>query len=214
MVKIYVYLLDTLADWELGYVTAELHSGRFFKEDAPRVLLKTVSGSSKTIKTMGGLTVTPDCLISDMVVSTESVLILPGALTWNDPKHGAILKKAEELLSAGGTVCAICGATAALAGVGLLDHRAHTSNGPGFLEMMAPGYKGQSFYIDQPSVADHNLITASPTGALLWAKQIIEHLGFFREDTLEAWYDYFSTGKPEAFYALMQTLPSAKSAPQ
>ena len=28
---IYIYALDTLADWELGYVTAELNSGRFFR---------------------------------------------------------------------------------------------------------------------------------------------------------------------------------------
>lgn len=32
MFKIYVYIFDTLADWELGYVTAELNSGRFFKK--------------------------------------------------------------------------------------------------------------------------------------------------------------------------------------
>lgn len=31
MFTIYVYVLDTLADWELGYVTSELNSGRFFK---------------------------------------------------------------------------------------------------------------------------------------------------------------------------------------
>ena len=30
MFTVYIYVLDTLADWELGYVTAELNSGRFF----------------------------------------------------------------------------------------------------------------------------------------------------------------------------------------
>lgn len=29
MSTIYVYVLDTLADWELGHVTSELNSGRF-----------------------------------------------------------------------------------------------------------------------------------------------------------------------------------------
>ena len=163
---------------------------------------------------MGGLTVVPDCLIDDIALDETSVLLLPGANTWSDPKHGAILKKAGEFLSAGAMACAICGATAALAGSGLLDNRPHTSNGPGFLEMVAPVYKGQSFYIDQPSVSDHNLITAGSTGGLLWAKQIIERLGVFHAATLEAWYAYFSTGKPEYFYALMQTLPSSNFAPQ
>lgn len=207
MFTVYVYILDTLADWELGYVTSELNSGRFFKKDAPQISLKTVSDSKAPIHTMGGMTVLPDCLIEDIVVAETSILLLPGANTWNDPKHGAIIQKASELLSAGAMVGAICGATAALASFGLLDNRPHTSNGPGFLGMVAPGYKGQSFYIDQPSVADHNLITAGSTGALLWAKQIIEHLGVFEANTLEFWYKYFSTGEPEHFFALMQTLP-------
>jgi len=211
MVTVYVYVLDTLADWELGHVTAELNSGRFFKKDAPPVSLKTVSYSLETIKTMGGMTIVPDCLIDDIAVSETCLLLLPGANTWNDPKHDAIIKKAVEFLSAGATVCAICGATAALANVGLLDTRPHTSNGPGFLEMVSPGYQGQGIYIDNPSVAAGSLITAASTGALLWAKQIIERLGVFQSDTLEAWYDYFSTGKSEHFFALMQTLPGGNA---
>ncbi len=208
MFTIYVYLLDTLADWELGYAISELNSGRFFKKDAQRVSLKTVSYSQEPINTMGGLTIVPNCLIDDIVVSKTSMLLLPGANTWNDPKHSTIIEKASEFLSLGAAVCAICGATAALANVGLLDKRPHTSNGPGFLEMVSPDYQGQDFYIDKPSVADNNLITASSTGALLWAKQIIEHLGVFQADTLEAWYAYFSTGEPRYFFALMQSLPS------
>lgn len=208
MVTVYVYVLDTLADWEIGYVTAELNSGRFFKAGAPRLSLKTVGDSKEPIYTMGGLTIVPDCQIDDIVVSETSVLLLPGANTWSGPERGAILKKAGEFLASGATVCAICGATAALATAGLLDQRPHTSNGPGFLDLIAPGYKGQRFYTDKPSVADSNLITASSTGALLWAEQIIERLGVFRPDTLEAWYAYFHTGVPEQFFALMQSLPS------
>ena len=168
MFKIYVYVLDTLADWELGYVIAELNSGRFFKKDAPCVSVKTDSFSKEPVKTMGGLTIVPDCLIDDIAVSETSVLLLPGANTWNDPKHSAIIEKAGELLSVEATVCAICGAT----------------------------------------VADNNLITAGPTGALLWARQIIEHLGVFQSNTLESWYEYFRTGEPQHFFALMQTLSS------
>ena len=209
MFTIYVYVLDTLADWELGYVTSELNSGRFFKKDAQRITLKTVSYSKEPIHTMGGLQIVPDYVIDDMVVSEASVLLLPGADTWNDPKHGAIIEKASEFLSSGATVCAICGATAALANFGLLDERFHTSNGVGFLEMFCPSYKGQKFYIDKPSVTDCNLITASPTGTLLWAKQIIEHLDVFQSDTLEYWYQYFNTGDPKYFYALMQSLPAS-----
>ncbi len=204
---VYVYVLDTLADWELGYVAAELNSGRFFKSGAPRVSLKTLGCSKEPIKTMGGMTITPDCVIGDIATDESSVLLLPGADTWSDPKHGAIIEKAGEFLASGATVCAICGATAALANAGLLDNRPHTSNGPGFLEMMCPSYKGQGFYVDEPSAADDNLITAGCTGALPWAKRIIGRLGVFQTDALEYWYDYFNTGKPEHFFALMQSLP-------
>ena len=206
MFTVYVYVLDTLADWELGYVTAELSSRRFFRKDAPEVSVKTVAISKEPIKTMGGLTIVPDCTIDDILVSEKSVLLLPGANTWDNPKHGAIIEKAGELLSAGAMVCAICGATAALANAGLLDGRPHTSNGAGYLEMVSPGYKGQKFFVDAPSVADHNLITASSTGALLWAKQILERLDVFQHNTLEAWYAYFSTNEAQHFFALMQTL--------
>lgn len=210
MFTVYIYVLDTLADWELGYVTAELNSGRFFKKDAPEVSVKTVAISKEPVKTMGGLTIVPDRSIRDIEVDEKSVLLLPGANTWDDPKHSAIIQKAGEFLSADAMVCAICGATAALANAGLLDRRPHTSNGAGYLEMVSPAYKGQEFFVDAPSVADHNLITASSTGALLWAKQIMERLDVFRHSTLEAWYAYFCTGEAQHFFTLMQTLSESR----
>lgn len=88
MVTVYTYVLDTLADWELGYVTAELQSGRFFKEDAPRVAVKTVSDAKAAIHTMGGMTILLDCLIDEIAVADTSVL-LPGAHTWGDPRPEA-----------------------------------------------------------------------------------------------------------------------------
>lgn len=208
MATVYIYVLDTLADWELGYVASELNSGRFFKEGEQRLSLRMVSYSKETIHTMGGLAIEPNYLIEDIEVSETTVLLLPGAETWSDPKHGAIIEKTKELLKVGATVCAICGATAALANAGLLNNRPHTSNGLEFLEMVSQGYKGQGFYIETPSVVDNNLITASSTGALLWTKQIIEHIGVFQSSTLEFWYDYFSTGNPKDFFALMETLPA------
>lgn len=208
MLKVYVYVLDTLADWEIGHVTSELKSGRFFKKNAPSITLKTVGLTQYPITTMGGMRILPDCLIEDMVIDEKSILILPGADTWHEAKHQKILEKVNTFLLTGATVCAICGATTALAQLGVLDTRPHTSNGPGFLETFVPTYKGQSFYIDKPAVSDNNLITASCTGSLLWTKLIIERLDVFEENTLKAWYNYFSTGDPNAFFALMQSLPT------
>lgn len=206
MITIYIYLLSTLADWEIAPVSAELNSKRFFKSDAPQVVVKTVAISKEPIKTMGGLTIVPDCTIDEIELSEKTVLLLPGADTWAEAQNAQIIQKASALLSKGGTVCAICGATVALANAGILNERPHTSNGAGFLEMFCPSYKGQNFYIDQPAVMDGNLITGSATGSLMWAKLIIEKLGVFKPETLEAWYAYFSTGKPEHFFVLMQSV--------
>lgn len=208
MKTIYIYVLDTLADWEIGHLTSELHSKRFFKKGASSLSIKTVSHSTEPIHTMGGMTIIPDLLTNEIVVSNENTILLPGADTWSDSKHDGILKKAKEFLSVGATVGAICGATAALAEQGLLDHCYHTSNGLGFLEMVSQQYKGKAFYVDQPSVSSNQLITANSTASLLWTKHIIEQLDVFSSDTLDAWYNYFRTGEATYFFELMQTLPT------
>ena len=74
--------------------------------------------------------------------------------------------------------------------------------------MFCVNYHGQRLYKEQQSVSDNNLITAGSTGALMWTKQIIEHLNVYEQDTLEAWYNYFSTGNANYFFELMNTLPN------
>ena len=37
MIKVYIYASDGLADWEAGYIMAELNTKRFFKENAPEI---------------------------------------------------------------------------------------------------------------------------------------------------------------------------------
>ena len=206
MITVYIYLLATMADWELGHISAELNSQRFFRQNAPAVCVKTAAFTKEPVKTMGGLTVIPDCTVDEIEVNEKCVLILPGADTWGDVKNAGVIAKAAELLEAGGTVCAICGATVALAHAGLLDNRHHTSNGAGFLEMFCPSYKGTAYYIDKPAVLDGNLITAGATGGLLFAKKIIERLDVFSKTTLEEWYAYFSTDEAGHFFALMQSV--------
>lgn len=43
MYNVYLYLPDALADWEIGHLTAELHSKRFFRTGAPRVEVRTIA---------------------------------------------------------------------------------------------------------------------------------------------------------------------------
>lgn len=203
MYNVYLYLTDTMADWETGYVMAELCSGRFFREDAPLLTFRTVGLTDGRVKTMGGLTVIPDITLDEVSVSEESLLILPGGNTWGDRKHLPVITKAKEILLSGGAVAAICGATLALASAGLLDDRPHTSNGPGFLDMFCPSYRGRNHYVDKSVVSDGKLITAAGTAPLEWAREILDVLGVFTYEKLQAWYSYCSTGEAEYFHKLM-----------
>ncbi len=206
MTTVYVYVMDTMADWEASHAMAELASKRFFRKDAQEIELLTVSHTREPVRSMGGLTILPDRTVEEMAVKKDCLLILPGSDRWDAPEHLAILEKARELLTAGAGVAAICGATLALARLGLLDDRAHTSNGEGFLSMFCPNYKGEKHYVSQPAVRDGNLITAGSTGALPMTRLILEYLDVFRADTLEYWYSYFSTGNAQAFFAMMQSM--------
>lgn len=204
MRTIYVYVMNTMADWELGHCLAELHSKRFFKKDAEDISVKTVSFSKNPVKSMGGLTIVPDLTIKDVQPNKDNVLILPGADSWSKSENFPILETARHFLEAGGLVAAICGATVALANMGLLDDKKHTSNGTGFLNMFCPEYKGTDNYVDKPAVRDENLITAAATGALDMARLILEYLDVFEKDRLEHWYTYFSTGNANEFFAMMR----------
>ena len=152
MTTVYVYVMNTMADWEIGYCLAELHSKRFFRKDAREISVKTVSFSKEPVISMGGLAIVPDLTIKDVQVNKDNVLILPGSDSWSESENFRILEIAKRFLEVGGLVTAICGATVALANIGILDNKKHTSNGAGFLNMFCPEYKGIDHYIDKSAV--------------------------------------------------------------
>jgi len=77
-VKAYLYVPDSLADWEIGYITAELHSGRFLRKDVSVTLVRTAESAAGVVS-MGGISLVPDVLIGDVLFSEEDALLLPGA---------------------------------------------------------------------------------------------------------------------------------------
>ena len=207
MPVLYLYVLNTLADWEIGYLTAEVNSRRFFKCDAPAYKIRFAGSTLESVKTMGGISITPDCLIREIIPHAGDILVLPGADTWNDTENAAAVVAANRFLEEEKTtVAAICGATTALAGAGLLDTRPHTSNGVGFLDMFVPTYRGKEYYVNDLSVNDGNLITAGSAGGLLFAKQILKNMDVMSDEALNAWYEYFKTGDAGAFFRLMSAV--------
>lgn len=202
--NIYLYVLDTLSDWEIGYLTAELHSRRFLDASVPFSLVK-IAASRNPVTTMGGMTIVPDAALGDVRFENGDMLILPGADTWMNDEHRAVLSMVPALLESGVSVAAICGATIALAGCGVLNGRRHTSNDRGFLLSLFPDYSAEN-YVDSPAVSDGGLITASGLAPLEFAYEVFRRTKVMRDETSEAWFGLNRTREPRFFFALMQSI--------
>ncbi len=203
---VFVYLLDGLADWEIGFILAELNSKRFFKKNRPKYQIKTIALSVEPITTMGGLQITPDSTLINMDINDAAMLILPGSDLWLTQTNPEIIQIAQKFLNNGIPVAAICGATIALANNGFMNNCKHTSNNLDFLKVVAPNYSGESLYCEETAVTDNNLITASGIAPLEFAHHILKKLDVFSDKALENWYNLYKTQKPEYFLKLMGSL--------
>ena len=204
--KAFLYILNTLSDWEIGYIIAELNSGRFFNKTKKRVELIKIADTIQPIKTMGGIEITPNERINDIEFNENDILILPGADTWFQDANKKVIELIPELLKKKIVVAAICGATLALAKTGILNTRKHTSNDKEFLKMSYPEYSGEHLYLNQPVVTDGNLITATGLAPLEFSYEVFKKIDVMQPETLEAWYQLNKTRDIKYFYALMDSL--------
>jgi len=204
--KAYLYILNTLADWEIGYITAELNSGRFLDKTKPPIQLIKIGNTTKPIKTMGGISITPDECIDNIKFKEDDLLILPSADTWMEVDNEKIIDIVTDVIKNKVVIAAICGATIALAQNKLLNNRKHTSNDKEFLKMVCRDYSGEENYINKPAVIDGNLITASGLAPLEFSYEIFKKIGIMKLETLEAWYQLYKTQDAKFFYTLMESL--------
>ncbi len=204
----YIYVLETLADWEIGFISAELNSGRFLDKNKRKIAVIKIGNSLTPIKTMGGIVITPDEDISNIQFKEGDLLILPGSDTWMEEKNQKILNIASEVINNKVIIAAICGATIGLAQNGLLNNRRHTSNDKYFLQMACPEYSGGDYYINKSVVVDDNLITASGLAPLEFAYNVFKTINIMKENTLEAWYNLFETKDAKYFFELMESIKS------
>jgi len=202
--KVFLYVLDTLADWEISQLIAEINSGRYLKKGIEKPQIIKVGNNLTPIKTMGGIDITPDIDVYNINPVKDDLIILPGADTWQNGSNQKIIDKIKENQDI--IVAAICGATAALADNSILDNRKHTSNGKEFLKMFCKNYKGEDNYENIPVVIDKNLITASGFASLEFAYEVIKKVNVMESETLEAWYGLYSTKEPKYFFELMNSL--------
>jgi putative intracellular protease/amidase len=197
---VHVAVYDTLADWEVGHAIAHIRSERWQREPGSwRVV--TVGPTTAPVTTMGGMRVVPDMALADLQPADSAMLILPGADAWLDGRNDAFAAKARAFVDAGVPVAAICGATAGLAAVGLLDDRRHTSNAAEFLAMT--GYAGGGLYTGEPATTDRLVTTASATTPVAFAREVLGALGVYEPSVLDSWTKLYRDNDPAGFYELM-----------
>ena len=200
---VHMAIYPLLADWEVGHATAHINNGRWQKHPG-LYEVKTVAATSGPVTTMGGATIVPDVTLDELSPADSVMLILPGADSWLAPGGNAeFAKAARRFLEAGTPVAAICGATAGLAAEGLLDDRRHTSNAADFLSGFVPTYEGADSYVHEPAVTDGDLVTASGTSPVAFAREVFARLDLYEPSVLASWVKLYGDNDPAGFFELM-----------
>ena len=204
---VHLAVYDGFADWEAGLAVAQIRSGAFQPGPA-HFDVRTVGPSREPVRSMGGVLVTPDLALDELAPSDSAMLIVPGGGGWEaEDGNGAFPRKARAFLDASVPVAAICGATFGLAREGLLDDRDHTGADAGYLA--SSGYRGTDRYRAADAVRDRGLITAGPTDAVAFAREILAELGLMGPEVLAAWFRLFARSDPGAYGELIRLTGAA-----
>lgn len=199
--NVYVFVFDSMADWEISFAVAGINNPRF-QQIPGRYRVVTVGPTREPITTMGGLRILPDLSLSEVEPDRAAMLLLPGGEAWESGGNCAALDLVRAFFIESIPVAAICAATLALARAGLLDDFHHTSNSRNYLA--ATGYRGSKFYCDVPAVTDEGMITASGVAPLEFAREIFKSLDLYSSAALDAWYALFKFGNASRFSELEQ----------
>lgn len=204
---IVLYATDTMADWEYAYITTQIAEAALTRPGHRRLVI--AGDGTDSVRSMGGLPLTPDIDLSDVTAETTACLVIPGAATY-ESGHEKLLATVRRLLAADVPVAAICGATFALARAGLFDERRHTSNAPVFLQMS--GYAGGELYADAPVVTDGGITTASGTRPAEFSAEVFRVSGLYPGSYVGDWLGVYRDNDEQAFHRLMaaqETLANA-----
>ncbi|MGE5603195.1 MAG: type 1 glutamine amidotransferase family protein [Nitrososphaerales archaeon] len=186
---VYVFVMEGFADWEPAHALAELRRhGRYRVE--------SVGLTPDPVHSMGGLTILPSKTLSEVDPADVAVFILPGGDRWEkapvEPELEQLLKRLDD---GDVPIAAICGATVAIASIGLLRGRRHTSNGLAYLRSHVPGYADADRFVPAPAVRDRGLITASGLGDVEFARELFEQLGVLSAEHRALWARIFRSAE-------------------
>lgn len=198
---VYFFLFDGLVDYEPAFALTAINNPQFQRQPG-RYKIVTFSLTGAAVVTAGGLRIQPDLALADIDPARAAILILPGGAAWENGGNMEAVEFGKAVLSNGGAVAAICGATLGLAKAGLLDERRHTSNAPPYLT--ASGYRGAAHYVDEAAVTDRAIITAGAVFPTDFARHVARRLDLYAEPVEAAWYGLIKTGDRKFFFDLLK----------
>lgn len=186
---VYLLVVEGFADWEPAHAVAELRRHGGYRVESAGLTLAPV-------RSMGGIRVLPSQVVSEVDPADVAVFILPGGDRWErSPVEPEIDQLLNRLDAQRVPIAAICAATTAIARLGLLRGRRHTSNGLEYLRSHVPGYAEAANYVDVPAVRDCGLITASGLGDVEFAREIFEELNVLSAEDRAAWAAIFRSAR-------------------
>lgn len=189
---VYLLAIPGFADWEPAHALAELRRHGHYR-------VEVVGLTRDAVRSMGGLTVQPSRTVGDLDPGDMAVFILAGGDRWErEPIEPELVRALAALDAAAVPIAAICAATTAIARVGLLHGRRHTSNGLAYLQAQVPAYAEAAAYVDAPSVRDRGLITASGLADVEFAAEIMAELKVLSDADRQLWTALYRSGRLQA----------------
>ena len=185
--KIFVFLFDGYSDWEIAYLTPEIHKSDDFE-------LIYFSKDGGAVQSMGGLQVQTQIALSDIAISEVEMLVLPGGTAWEKGLNTELEPLIKAQFAAGRDIAAICAATTFLGQQGLLDNLQHTSNALSYLQAIAPSYSGAAYYQNALAVSARNVITANGIAPIEFAREVFNRLELYSPEDSEKWFQLFKNG--------------------
>lgn len=183
----YVLVFNGFADWEPASALAELRRTFGFS-------VRTIGLHSEAILSMAGLRIVPDLILPQFRPESADLLILPGGDSWLNGELPEVSAVLVAMASAHRPIAAICAATLAVAHAGLLNDRAHTSNGRGFIDKHVSKYCGQSLYRAERAVSDRQVITANGLAPFAFAAEIFRTVAPERSKDISTYEALYSRG--------------------
>lgn len=191
---VYLYIGEGFADFEPAIAIDMISKTNTAIPKKREYEIMTFGREKTPVKSLAGLTVIPKKDFSGVDISAAAMIILPGTIELMTSDIPEMTNLVTDCRKNNIPVAAICGATVFLAKIGCLDTIRHTSNGPGYLKMMAPGYRGERNYVHAPCISDRGIITANPFGHEEFAREIFRSLDLMAPEVLEVVYQGYRKG--------------------